>query len=202
VIAVELGGARVLFTSRAEGDVRSEEGRARVEALIGRPLAIGRQVHGATVRRVGRQGPDEADGQATARPERAPGVLVADCLPIALAGDGGVAMLHGGWRGLAAGVVEEGAAALRELGVRGPLRAAIGPGARACCYEVGDDVRAVFGTTEGTLDLPAIAGERLRAAGAREVEDVGICTICDERFFSYRRQGDAAGRQAGAAWLA
>ena len=177
---------------------------SRAEEIAGRPLALGRQVHGAVVRRVTEPRPpvEEADGQATARTDLAPTVLVADCLPIAVAGDGVVAMLHGGWRGLAAGIVEEGLGALRELGGDGSLAAAIGPGARGCCYEVGDEVRAAFGTTGRTLDLAGIAAERLRAGGVDAIEDTGICTICDERFFSYRREGEAAGRQAGVAWLA
>jgi YfiH family protein len=205
VIELALPGARVLFTTRAEGDVRENDGRARVRAHVGLPLAVGRQVHGAIVRRVTEPAPDpeqEGDGQATALPDLAPAVLVADCLPVALAGDGVVAMLHGGWRGLAAGIVEEGVRAVRELGAEERLAVAIGPGARACCYEVGDDVRAAFGTTERTLDLAAIAVDRLQAAGVGEVWDTGVCTICDERFFSHRRQGVAAGRQAGVVWRA
>ena len=191
---------RVLFTARAEGDVRADPDIVR--RLTGLTPALGRQVHGAAVRRVTAAPPEveEGDGQATARTDVAPTVLVADCLPIAVAGDGVVAMLHGGWRGLAAGIVEEGLRALRELGAGDDLAAAIGPGARPCCYEVGDEVRAAFGTTERTLDLPAVATQRLRAAGVGEIEDTGICTICDERFFSHRRQGEAAGRQAGVAW--
>jgi YfiH family protein len=196
VIELGLPGARVLFTARAEGDVRADPQIA--QHLAGRPLALGRQVHGAVVRIVTAPEPpvDEADGQATAREDVAPTVLVADCLPIALAGDGVVAMLHGGWRGLAAGIVEEG------MRITGASHAAIGPGARACCYEVGEEVHAAFGTSGRTLDLAAIAVERLRAAGVGEIADTGVCTICDERFFSHRREGEAAGRQAGIAWRA
>ena len=194
MIELELHQARVVFTARAEGDVRADPEIAR--RLAGRPLALGRQVHGAVVRVVTEPEPpvEEGDGQVTAREDVAPTVLVADCLPIALAGDGVVGMLHGGWRGLAAGIVEEG------VRLTGATHAAIGPGARACCYEVGDEVREVFGTTGRTLDLVAVATERLRAAGVTEITDTGVCTICDERFFSHRREGEAAGRQAGVAW--
>ncbi|HEY8304799.1 MAG TPA: laccase domain-containing protein, partial [Solirubrobacteraceae bacterium] len=51
------------------------------------------------------------------------------------------------------------------------------------------------------IDLRAIARERLLAAGVAEVRDVEACTICDVRYFSYRREGARAGRQAGVAWL-
>jgi YfiH family protein len=203
VIEIALPGARVAFTSRTEGDVREATGLTAVEALAGRPLARGDQIHGATVRRVTGAVPEltEADGQATARTDVAVMVQVADCLPIAVAAPGAVVMLHAGWRGLAAGVLEEGVVALRELGTTGPLAAVIGPGARGCCYEVGDEVRAAFGEHTRTIDLPTIAARRLAGLGAESIEDVGCCTICDERFFSYRREGEAAGRQAGVAWL-
>lgn len=203
---IELGlpGARVVFTDRTGGDARTDEGRAWLESLAGRPLVYGRQVHGAVVRRVVVAPPAnvvDADGQATALAGVAPMVTVADCLPIALSAGSAVAMLHGGWRGLAAGIVEEGVRALRALAGDAPLAAAIGPGARGCCYEIGDDVRAALGTVGPTADLAAVATERLRAAGVESIADTGICTIHDEAFFSHRREGQAAGRQAGVAWL-
>lgn len=203
MIEVALGGARVVFTAREQGDVREAAGLTAVEALAGRALARGAQVHGTAVRRVGAElEMEEADGQATARDDVAVMVAVADCLPVAVAGPGAVAMLHAGWRGLAAGVLEEGARALRELGAGSPLAAVIGPGARGCCYEVGDEVRAAFGESSPRIDLATIAARRLSAAGVDQIEDVCRCTICDERYFSYRREGKAAGRQAGVAWRA
>ena len=54
---------------------------------------------------------------------------------------------------------------------------------------------------KGPIDLRALARERLLAAGVADVREVGACTICDERFFSHRREGRRAGRQAGVAWL-
>lgn len=202
MIEVALPGARVVFTTREQGDVREAGGLTAVEAIAGRPLARGTQVHGAVVRRVSEALPEleEADGQATARGDVAVMVQVADCLPVAVAGEGGVAMIHAGWRGLVAGVLEEGVRALRELGASEPLAAVIGPGARGCCYEVGDEVRAALRETSRTVDLPTIAARRLAAVGIERIEDVGRCTICDTRFFSFRRDGEAAGRQAGVAW--
>lgn len=203
MIELELPGARVRFTTAADGDLRDDVARARLEAAIGRPTARGRQVHGAEVRRVEDDLPvAPADGQATARTDVAPLVLVADCLPVALASPHAVASVHAGWRGLAAGVLEQGVAAVRELGGEGPLAGAIGPGAGACCYAVGPEVHAALGTTGATADLKAVARARLAAAGVRELQDVGLCTICDERFFSFRRQGERAGRQGGVAWRA
>jgi purine-nucleoside/S-methyl-5'-thioadenosine phosphorylase / adenosine deaminase len=130
-------------------------------------------------------------------------VLVADCLPVLLGSGQAVAALHAGWKGLANGVLEEGVRAVRELGAE-EITAVIGPGAGVCCYEVGEQVHAALGGRHryGThVDLKAIARDRLLAMGVADVNDVGLCTICDERFFSHRREGDRAGRQAGVAWL-
>jgi YfiH family protein len=181
----------------ADDPARVRANRERVRALTGAGrLAQGRQVHGARVV-VDAAGVEEADGQVSTQRGVAPIVLVADCLPVALVAPDAVAMLHAGWRGLAAGVLEAG---VRALGA-GPLAAGIGPGIGPCCYEVGDDVRAVFATGEPTLDLKAIARARLEAVGVREVHDCGLCTACDaERFFSHRRDGGLTGRQAGVVW--
>ena len=139
----------------------------------------------------------------------APMVMTADCLPVAVAGAGAVAMLHAGWRGLAGGILAEGVAAVRELGAEGPLAAAIGPGAGPCCYEVGEEVHAAFTDQDldirrgRNLDLKAIAREQLRRAGVEVVHDVGLCTICGDPtlLFSHRRDGGITGRQAGLVWL-
>ncbi len=199
-----------------------QRNRARLQDEVGVPPALIRQVHGTTVRRISTLPVDglmplpdeglelpEADGQATPLSEVAPMVMTADCLPIALAGQGAVAMLHAGWRGLAAGIVAEGVRAVRDLGVDGPLEAAIGPGAGPCCYEVGEEVHAEFAGYDGrvrrgrNLDLKAIARDQLEAAGVRAVHDVGLCTICSDEslFFSHRRDRGVTGRQAGLAWL-
>jgi YfiH family protein len=230
-LAVDLPGAAALFTTRRGGfstgpyeslnlgrwtDDRPEDierNRARLADGLGLTLAYGRQVHGSEVRRVTapeeRAEPLEADGQATALTGIAPMVLVADCLPIAVAGGGAVAMLHAGWRGLAGGVVAEGVRAVRELGRGGALAAAIGPGAGRCCYEVGEEVHAAFAqlgpaVRDGRkLDLKAIARRNLGDADVELVYDIERCTICGDEsmFYSHRRDRGVTGRQAGVAWL-
>jgi hypothetical protein len=132
-------------------------------------------------------------------------VLAADCVPVAIGGVGAVATVHGGWRGLAAGVLEEGVKAVRELGADGDLEAIVGPCAGSCCYEVGAEVRHALSLNGPPgarhIDLAAIVTDRLYAAGVGQVRALGGCTICDERYFSHRREGARAGRQAGVAWL-
>jgi YfiH family protein len=188
-----------LWTDDDEASVRAN--REIVSARVGKDLQQGRQVHGARVV-VDTAAIEDADGQVAIEHDAAPIVLVADCLPIALAGPRGVAMLHGGWRGLAAGIVEEG---VRALGGEVDA-AAIGPGAGPCCYEAGEEVHRAFAhlgpevRRGDNADLKAVARLQLEAAGVADVQDVGLCTMCDERFFSHRRDGGVTGRQAGVAW--
>jgi YfiH family protein len=209
------------FSEAADGDLRVsartaaeplENVQARtVETLGVASVVVARQVHGTNVLVVDASpggydvGRAEGDAVATALSRVATAVHVGDCLPIAVGGDGAVAVLHGGWRGLADGVVAAGVSALRELGVRGELQAAIGPGAGGCCYETGDEVRQRFAAYDASrgrlLDLKAVAAAQLGEAGVAVIEDVGICTICDPRYFSHRRDGPGAGRQGGFAWL-
>jgi polyphenol oxidase len=223
-IAIDLPGGRAVFTTRRGGtstgpyaslnlgrwtdDDAVEANRDVLAELTGVPrerVAQGRQVHGAVVRRVTEppftpSPPDEADGQATALGGVAPIVLTADCLPIALIAPEAVAMLHAGWRGLDSGVVAEGVRAVRELGA-GDVVAAIGPGAGPCCYEAGPEVHEALGASVGrNVDLKLAARRRLEEVGVTEVHDVGLCTICEERFFSHRRARGLTGRQAGIAW--
>ncbi len=193
------------------------ENRGRLAAVLGLEsgrVLMGLQVHGAELHgHEAAQDPSsyaepgspltEGDGQHTAAAGLAPLVLVADCLPVALAGPGGVAMLHCGWQGLAAGIVAKGAAAVKAEA------AAIGPGIGPCCYEVGNEVLERFaglgeGIAEGRmLDLSEVARRQLDAAGVEQVEAAGLCTKCEpELFYSYRRDGERSGRQAGIAWLA
>lgn len=223
-IGIALPGGRALFTTRrggvSEGAYASlnlgrwtdddpdavNRNREIVAGLVGVSLDAvvqGRQVHGTRVERRSASGAalNAADGQATAEPGLAPLVLAADCLPIALIAPGAVAMVHAGWRGLAAGVLDEGVRVVRELGGDGELQAAIGPGVGGCCYEVGADVGAAFGVPAGPLDLKSVAHDRLEMAGVLRVHDVALCTMCTNGlFFSHRRDGGLTGRQAGIVW--
>jgi polyphenol oxidase len=175
-------------------------------------VVMGWQVHGTDIREWEGPDPDTAfldpqgghlkvDGHLTRNPDLAALVLVADCLPVAIAGGGTVAMLHCGWRGLAGGLIGEAAARMDAQG------AAVGPGIGQCCYEVGDEVLDAFAAYDGVADghmlnLRAIAEQQLRAAGIDRVEHVDYCTSCHpELFFSHRRDNGVTGRQGGMAWL-
>src|SRR6201996_8248102 len=145
---------------------------------------------------------EEVDGHVVRGAGLAPLVLTADCLPVALAGPGGVAMLHCGWRGLAAGILARGALAVEATS------AAIGPGIGPCCYEVGPEVLAAFddlgeGVADGRmLDLPEVARRLLARAGVTAVESSALCTFCEPGlFFSHRRDRGLTGRMGNLAWI-
>ena len=202
-----------IMTGDERDDVR--ENRLRLAAALGREpdgVVMGRQVHGAELREHAERqeprvyadvvkSPDEVDAHATADPGLTPLVMVADCLPVALDGPGGVAMAHCGWRGLAAGVVARAATAVDAEA------AAVGPGIGPCCYEVGDEVLAEFADLDGVadgrmLDLSAVARALLERAGVEATEISGLCTKCNpDLFYSHRRDGGRTGRQAGLVWM-
>jgi purine-nucleoside/S-methyl-5'-thioadenosine phosphorylase / adenosine deaminase len=199
------------------------ENRQRLVAALGleaRDVLIGHQVHGAALAAHGK-GPDEStphgngsgeftepnnslpkvDGHIAIEAGLAPLVFVADCLPVAMVGSGGVAMLHCGWRGLADGIVARGAEAI------GATHAAIGPGIGPCCYEVGGEVLEAFdrldGVAEGRmLNLVEVARKLLREADVEQLTSADLCTSCETGlFFSHRRDAGRTGRQAGLVWL-
>lgn len=188
---------------------------AGVLAAVGAPAGVeaawARQVHSARVLPA-RPGPcGEGDALWSREAALALAVFTADCVPVVLAGDGVVAAVHAGWRGIAGGVV---AAAVAALGAEpGRLTAWIGPAIGACCYEVGREVAARVVAAAGPevavpgpgdkphLDLSAAVRRQLARAGVTAVDAVGRCTRCEaERLFSYRRQGQGAGRNLALVW--
>jgi purine-nucleoside/S-methyl-5'-thioadenosine phosphorylase / adenosine deaminase len=201
-----LPGARVAFSTRSAGSVKDDlTPFANALGLAPERISLSHQVHGAELVFPDDRAADEdkvkADGHVITKPGSAAMVFVADCLPVGLAGPGGAAMLHCGWRGLAAGIVGRGAEAV------GATHAVIGPGIGPCCYEVGPEVLEAFdGLGAGIaanrmLDLPEVTKRLLRQAGVEEIDSAALCTCCEEElFFSHRRDGDP-GRQAGLAWI-
>lgn len=193
-----------------------DENRRRLAAALGledKEIRVARQVHGVEILRHGAEGNPggfpaaeaglpEADGHVTNGRGAALCVLVADCLPVALSGPGGLALLHCGWRGLAAGIIERGVEAVAARA------AAIGPGICPEHYEVGEEVLAAFeqlgeDVADGAhLDLAAVAERQLLDAGVSTIESSGLCTFEeDDLLYSHRRDGAATGRQAGIAWI-
>lgn len=223
-LEADLGGATAAFSTRMGGVSESpfdrlnlgiltdddrkavSENRHRLARALGlepTQVVFALQVHGTRlIHHPSDDSLPEADGHVVTTPGPAPMVLAADCLPVALYGPGGLAMVHAGWRGLAGGIVEAAAEAV------GATAAAIGPGIGRCCYEVGGEVIEAFadlgdGIAQGCLlDLPEVARRKLARAGVERVESAGLCTSCEpDLFFSHRRDDGRTGRQAGIAWL-
>jgi len=146
-------------------------------------------------------------GQGDALLENTPGCVVAvktaDCVPILLVDEShrAVAAVHAGWRGTVAQIVRNAIEAMhREYGAEpSGLHAALGPAIGKCCYEVGPEVAAHFGETgRAHVDLIEANRQQLLAAGVapHRIYASGLCTMCPgDRFHSYRRDKEAAGRQ-------
>jgi YfiH family protein len=214
-----------------------EENRRRLLAFVGVPAAWLQQVHGAEV--VDAQhaldtvrdgaAPLRADASVTDRAGLACVVMIADCMPVLFCDDTGraVGAAHAGWRGLAAGVVEQTARRVAALAGVEPaeLHAYLGPAIGPTAFEVGEDVRDAF-MNDATAadaarreaiasafvarpqmpgkylaDLPALARVRLNALGVRSITGGDLCTVTRrERFYSYRRDRET-GRMAALIWL-
>jgi hypothetical protein len=196
------------------------ENRAIFERAIGARPVYMKQVHGTHVATLDGLTEDgiEADACVTATRGVACTIMVADCLPILFASDGGarVGAAHAGWRGLAGGVIES---VVKAMGEPSSLVAWLGPAIGPDAFEVGDDVKQAFESHDGKAarhfkpyrggkwlaDLPALARMRLQALGVtRIVGNDGSrawCTVSNEsRFFSHRRDR-VSGRFAAAVWL-
>ena len=188
-------------------------------ALPGEPVWLN-QVHGAEVMRADLPrdaGMAGCDASVTTVPGQVLAILTADCLPVVFASERGIAAAHAGWRGLAAGVLENTVKKLQDVSGTLPSRAWIGPAISRQVFEVGPEVRAAFvdqdAHTAGYFephpqhggkwlaDLPGIAAHRLLASGVAQVEQSGLCTYRQrDLFYSYRRE-PVTGRQATLIWM-
>ncbi len=226
IFCSRLGGfSRGVFSSLnlslKDGDdtVSVSKNRAKVcnaFGIAGDALITLEQVHGGAVVTIdGFAKPVDGlkgDGIITDRSDLAIGILTADCLPLLILEPETrvIAAIHAGWRGLVAGVIEEGLDTMEERYSikRERVMVAIGPSIKGCCYTVGEDVAGIlkdrFAETQYIrmdgdgihVELASLAVATLERAGIREenIEVVGPCTSCDKRLVSYRRDG-RTGRQ-------
>ncbi len=197
------------------------ENRRRVREAVGLPAEPVwlQQVHGTVVADLDASLPSgevpRADAAVTRTRGRVCVIQVADCMPVLFAARDGSAVgaAHAGWRGLACGVLEE---TVRRLGVSpSHLLAWLGPTIGQEHFEVGEDVRTAFTSTDPAAaaafvansrgrwqcDLYALARRRLAALGVESVSGGGWCTYADRaRFFSFRRD-TVCGRMAALIWM-
>ncbi len=145
-------------------------------------------------------------------------LVFADCVPIVLVSEVDMAVVHGGWRGILGGVVQQAGRSMTGP----PGTAIIGPSIGPCCFTVGEEVAQGFGARfgaevvagpegavseipEGThhVDLWAAVTKALVELGVGEGQIVNprLCTACNtEYFYSYRREGPVTGRHGCVAW--
>ncbi|HEX5437555.1 MAG TPA: polyphenol oxidase family protein [Gemmatimonadaceae bacterium] len=168
-------------------------------------VATARQVHGTRiiVHEAAWEGwlrVPSADGQVAPARGTALTITVADCVPVFIAHpSGAVALLHSGWRGTAAGILDRGVQLLMRHGyATGELIIHLGPAVCGDCYEVSPEVygqltgRSVAAPTHA--DLRALLAARAQALGVRHITTSPLCTRChNDRFYSHRA-GDT-GRQ-------
>lgn len=153
----------------------------------------------------------QADAAVTAVPGCVLAVQVADCAPVALVASSVVGVVHAGWRGLVAGVVQNAVAAMRAAGADG-IDAVIGPCIEPACYEfgpddldavaaaLGDEVRGTTRSGSTALDLRAAVRASLRTAGVEQISEADVCTACSPVHWSHRARGEDE-RQAVVAWM-
>lgn len=226
-------GSLNLAVHVGDGPDKVRRNRERLAGILPAPANWLEQVHGAEVVEIktspkprtpiGVRAP-RADAAVTFEPGCVLAVMTADCLPVVMTDHAAsvVGVAHAGWRGLAAGVLENTVMQLhRQLGPDAALRAWIGPAISQSAFEVGADLREAFldvdpatafyfsekvntvqpGAQKWLADLPGLARHRLAAAGVQNIQLSGYCTFKDEDlFFSYRR-ASRTGRMATLAWL-
>jgi YfiH family protein len=194
------------------------ENRRRLQSLLRLPRDPSwlDQVHSDAVVEAGKwASPPRADASVARDAGTVCAVLTADCLPVLFTSRSGdrVAAAHAGWRGLAAGILDN---TVGSLGLPGhELMAWLGPAIGPDAFEVGDDVRVAFLARDSgaasafspnargrfQCDLYALARRNLAQLGVREIYGGGYCTFTEaDRFFSYRRDGQC-GRMASLIWM-
>jgi len=214
-LLTEIPGLFAAFTTRQfapPGD-GADTLRQLAEAEGFHGVASLKQVHGADVAHVTAGGlvPDH-DGLVTDTPGLLLRVLAADCVLVLLADPEAriAGACHSGWRGTVAGIVGRTVEAMRGLGASASrLTAYVGPCISADAFEVGEEVAAQFSPRYVSrrpewerphVNLRAAVADQLRQAGVHDdqIEVSDACTLHEpERFYSYRGEGEAAGRLFG-----
>lgn len=175
----------------------------RLARRLNAPVVMPRQVHGTRVVDAVTGAGEEADAIVCSDASLAVAIVTADCLPVMIMDpeSGTRAACHAGWRGLAAGVIEN---TLTHFPTPDRIQVWIGPAICQDHFEVGNDVLDAFvaadsadaghfvvnGRGRWQADLPGLAVARLKRGGVRHISCSRECTFCDpRRFFSHRRDG-------------
>jgi polyphenol oxidase len=199
-----------------------QKNRDALKALLPNEPVWLNQIHGTQVADVDEHGSGvpNADASVTTRPGRVLAIMTADCLPVLLATKDGkvVGAAHAGWRGLAAGVIEQTVTLMRAKQnnqTQSEILAYLGPAIGPHAFEVGGEVRDIFMAQNPAsatcfeplqekgkylADIYALASLRLNAMGIDFIEGGGECTLQNPDYFSYRRD-QKTGRMGSFIWI-
>ncbi|ACN99684.1 conserved hypothetical protein [Sulfurihydrogenibium azorense Az-Fu1] len=189
----------IAFTEKQDLNQREEKNRLPVQLSLGvDTIHIPNQKHTNKVVKVEEDLNQECDGIYTNKENTAVGVLTADCIPIVLFNSREIVVIHAGWKGLFGGIIENGFSLLKDK----RAKAFIGACIRGCCYEVdkqfvnnlniSDKFYKIY-NDKPYLDLVSAAVDKLIKLSVKDIYDLGECTKCSGKFFSYRN-GDFESR--------
>ena len=171
-------------------------------------IVIPKQVHSNTVTICTKVGNiNDTDGIITSDKDLVLSIQVADCIPIYLFDkqNHNIGLVHAGWRGVHSGIIENGIEQIKKLDSDpNDIKIILGPSIRQCCFEIGPEVSKLFDDKfqkkvrkdKTQLDLQGVVVEKLVNMGIqlKNIIDVKECTCCSDRYHSFRRDGDKAGR--------
>jgi hypothetical protein len=204
----KFGNINIVYTEKEDGNLREKQNRRKVAESFGFDdifVPIQRHTNKITTLKNLRS---EADGIYTDRKNTPIGVLTADCVPIVLFNTEEVAVVHGGWRGLFNGIVQNAVEKFKNKN----LNAFVGANIKNCCYEVQNDFVEKFKTKFNEngffekngngiyFNLNEFVRYVLYNHQVKLVHETGLCTSCDENLFSYRK-GDIGERILTFCWI-
>ncbi|WP_201732263.1 polyphenol oxidase family protein [Acidithrix sp. C25] len=216
-------GRSAFFSNRSDGNARNSEVAEKLIVAAGgryQSRALLRQTHSSIIRdsaelsqdgEIGKgqlREPLEGDAIFVDEPRSVPIILVADCAPVVIFDSSSLCYvaIHAGWRGIYGGIIQGAIDRLRAAG-SGELIGVVGPHAGICCYEFSSGDADIFSQKVGTnasvpleggavaLDIYGSISHLFQKSGVLLQSTRPPCTICDERYFSYRG-GDLASRMA------
>ena len=171
-------------------------------------IVIPKQVHSNKIDICAKSGNiNDTDGLITSNKELVLSIQVADCIPIYLFDTKkfNIGLVHAGWRGVHSGIIENSITRMKELDSKPTdIKVLLGPSIRQCCFEVGPEVSKLFGNKfqqkgkedKTQLDLQGVVVEKLlnKDIQSKNIIDINECTCCSDKYHSFRRDGDKAGR--------
>jgi hypothetical protein len=182
-------------------NIKNRAGFLKKSGIDPGALVTAEQVHGSSVKVVGRRDRGKTipgvDGLITAEKQLPLAIFTADCMPIFLCDKENkvTGVVHAGWRGLVKGIIKQAVNIFKQEFKCNPenISAAAGPHIQKCCFEVGDELKGVFGLkgSENKADMSRLARKSLEEEGIKNISISDRCTFHDDLFFSYRRNKTA-----------